>query len=152
MPDLPGPGIGVLRDALAAAGSQFTEMLERVTDPSRPAIGEDSARARQRTLRQSLFVTPCRSSELRDVERDDMRPRLDPRVPTKELLAVEPRHGLADHGHAHADRRSGTWVDPAQHDAAKAGRDLAVRIFLEREPRRMLREAVQRVDAKLLVA
>jgi len=40
MPDLPGPGIGVLCDALASAGSQFTGMLERVTDPSRTAIGE----------------------------------------------------------------------------------------------------------------
>lgn len=38
--NLPGPGIGVLRDALAAAGSQYAAMLEQVTDPSRPAIGE----------------------------------------------------------------------------------------------------------------
>jgi uncharacterized protein (TIGR03083 family) len=36
---IPGPVNGTVRDALASAGAQFTQMLRRVTDPSRPAIG-----------------------------------------------------------------------------------------------------------------
>lgn len=38
--DLPGPGILAVRDALAAAGPRFDELLRRVPDPTRPAIGE----------------------------------------------------------------------------------------------------------------
>jgi uncharacterized protein (TIGR03083 family) len=39
-PDLPGPGLRALCGALAAAGPRFGEMLRRVEDPSRAAIGE----------------------------------------------------------------------------------------------------------------
>ena len=37
---IPGPAVGALAGALAAAGSQFAEMLRLVADPTRTAIGE----------------------------------------------------------------------------------------------------------------
>jgi uncharacterized protein (TIGR03083 family) len=38
--EIPGPAIGTVRDALAAAGDRFAEMLRLGPDPARPAVGE----------------------------------------------------------------------------------------------------------------
>ena len=38
--DIPGPAMRMVRDALAAAGSQFAGMLRLGPDPARPAVGE----------------------------------------------------------------------------------------------------------------
>lgn len=37
--DIPGPAIGTVRDALAAAAARFVELLRLVPDPARPAVG-----------------------------------------------------------------------------------------------------------------
>ena len=79
-------------------------------------------------------------------EGEDMLARSERRAVRCEQLAVEPRVGPARRADADPRAWAARRVGPPHDDAAATGRDLAVRVLLECQPRRVLREAMRRVE------